>query len=99
MTGIHRLGLFAAQPEQLKFAKLTLESAMEADAIDWIEAYSVGHDVANACGTIEEYIQLLESVFQPPQQSRALKQEFKLYKQTRDEDASTYLSSKCALYE
>ena len=93
MTNINRLGLVAVEPEQLEFAKLTLEASMESESIDRIEAYRVGTAAANACGTI------VESVFQPPQQSCALKQEFKLYKQTRDEDASTYLSSKCALYD
>ena len=92
MTGISGIGLAGAPPEQIEFTKLCLEASMESTAIDRIEQYRVGTAAAAACATFDQYIVLLESVFQPPQQSRALQQEFKTYKQTKDDDVSTYLT-------
>ena len=99
MSGISEMGGAGAAPEHIEFTKLCLESAMEGTAVDRVEQFRVGTAAAAACATFDQYIVLLESIFQPPQQSRALQQEFKIYKQSKDDDASTYLSSKCALYD
>ena len=99
MSGISGMGLAEAPAEHREFCKLCLESSMEANAIDRIEQYRVGTAAAAACATFDQYLALVETVFQPPAQSRALQQEFKTYRQTKEDDASTYLSSKCALYD
>ena len=72
---------------------------MKNSAIERIAPYGVGSDAANACTTLEQYIDLLKSVFQPPSESRSLKQEFKMAKQSKNEDVSSYLSSKLSLYD
>ena len=66
---------------------------MESTAIDRIEQYRVGTAAAAACATFDQYLELVETV------CCALQQEFKTYKQTKENDASTYLSSNRALYD
>ena len=99
MSGISAMGEVGAPAAHIEFTKLCLESAMEGTAVTRVEQFRVGTAAAAACATFNDYLVLLESIFQPPQQSRALQQEFKSYKQSKDDDASTYLSSKCALYD
>ena len=99
MSGISQMGVAGEPAAHIEFCKLCLESAMEGTAVTRVEPFRVGTAAATACATFNDYLVLLESIFQPPQQSRALQQEFKSYKQSKEDDASTYLSSKCALYD
>ena len=99
LVGVQDMGNAGQPAEFIEFTKLVLSNAMQKTAIERINPYCVGSEPANACATLDQYIDLLKSVFQPPSESRSLKQEFKMAKQSKNEDVSSYLSSKLSLYD
>ena len=99
MTGISDLGR-VDQPERcVTFAKYAVIAGMKGTAVERVRAYLPGTEAANACNSLDQYLALLEQLFQPPSESRSLKLEFKNRKQLKDEDVSSFLSSKFALYD
>ena len=48
---------------------------------------------------LKAYVETLRGVFQPPEESEMSRTEFKIRKQGRKEDVSTYLSAKIALWQ
>ena len=65
LVGIQKMGVAGSEDEFIEFTKLILSNAMKNSAIERIAPYGVGSDAANACTTLEQYIDLLKSVFQP----------------------------------
>ena len=51
------------------------------------------------CGTLNEYVDPLRGIFLPPEESELARTEFKVRKQGREEDISTHLSAKIALWQ
>ena len=99
MTGISDLGRLNQPARCVTFAKYAVIAGMSGTAVERVHAYLPGTDAANACNSLDDYLQLLEQLFQPPSESRSLKLEFKNRKQQKDEDVSSFLSSKFALYD
>ena len=92
MTGISDLGN-ADQPARcVTFAKYAVIAGMKGTAVERVRAYLPGTGAANACNSLDQYLVLLEQLFQPPLESRSLKLEFKNRKQLKDEDVSSFLS-------
>ena len=71
MSGISEMGEAGAPAAHIEFTKLCLESVMEGTAVTRVEPFRVGTAAAAACATFNDYLVLLESIFQPPQQSRS----------------------------
>lgn len=99
MMGISPLGEADQPPEFVEFTKLILASSMKGSGIERIRPFMPGSTAANAATSLTLYLNVLETVFQPPQESRSLKLEFKSCKQDIREDVSSYLSTKLALYD
>lgn len=99
MMGMSSLGETGQPREFIDFTKYVTASAMQGTAVERIRPFLPGTDSANRAETLAQYLDLLESVFQPPQESRSLKLEFKSRKQGIGEDVSCYLSSKLSLYD
>ena len=99
MCGIFDLGRAGQPARYVTFAKYAVIAGMKGTAVERVRAYLPGTEAANACNSLVEYLALLEQLFQPPSESRSLKLEFKNRKQQKDEDVSSFLSSKFALYD
>ena len=99
MTGIADLGRLNQPARWVTFAKYAVIAGMTGTAVERVRAYLPGTDAANACNSLDDYLELLQQLFQPPSESRSLKLEFKNRKQQKDEDVSSFLSSKFALYD
>ena len=99
LCGIAQMGIAGRPAELISFAKHAVIAGMTGTAVERVRAYLPGTEAANACPTLEAYLGLLESLFQPPSESRSLKLEFRNRKQAKDEDVSSFLSSKFALYD
>ena len=99
LTGIAGMGLEGQPEEFLSFTKVLLATVMSGSAIERTRPYRSGTAAFDACATLEDYIVLLRGVFQPPAESRSLKQEFDMYRQKPEEDCSTYLSTKLSLFD
>ena len=99
MSGIADMGEFN-QPEEFKiFSKLTLINCMTGSAVERTRPVALGTDSYNNANDLNSYVQILRAIFQPPSESRSLKQEFRNYKQNASEDVSSYLSMKLNLYD
>ena len=99
MAGLIELGAEGQPPEFVTFTKLCIASCMQETAVERIRPFNVGNEPADSCASIDQYIDLLGGIFQPPAESRTLKQEFLSLKQAKTEDVSTYLSNKISLYD
>ena len=99
MAGLIKLGAEGQPIEFVTFTKLCIASCMQETAVERIRPFNVGNEPADSCTNIDQYIVLLGGIFQPPAESRTLKQEFLSLKQAKTEDVSTYLSSKVSLYD
>ena len=99
MMGISNLGAEEQPAEFVAFTKLIVASSMKGSGIERIRPFMPGSAAADAATSLTQYLDVLETVFQPPQESRSLKLEFKSCKQDIREDVSSYLSTKLALYD
>ena len=99
MTGVADLGKEGRSNKLVTFAKLTVVSAMKGGAVERIRPFLPGSQVADNCNSLEAYLDNLQAIFQPPSESRSLRLDFRSRKQSKDEDVSSYLSSKYALYD
>ena len=99
LTGISDLGREGRSERLLTFAKLTVVSAMKGGAVERVRPFLPGSDIADSCNSLEAYLETLQTIFQPPSESRSLRLDFRSRKQSKDEDVSSYLSSKFALYD
>ena len=61
--------------------------------------YSEGTDTWRTCLTMNQYLDAFRAIFLPPEESELARTEFKIRKQGRTEDISSYLSSKIALWQ
>ena len=70
MMGLAQMG-DTGQPREFKdFTKYVTASAMQGTAVERIRPFLPGTDSANGAETLAQYLDLLKSVFQPPQESR-----------------------------
>ena len=99
MMGISPMGDDTEPQEYVEFTKLIVASSMRASGVERIRPFMPGSLAANAATSLTQYLEVLETVFQPPQESRSLKLEFKSCRQDVREDVSSYLSTKLALYD
>ena len=99
LYGVAEMGVATAPPEFICWSKILLSTCMQDDAIERVRPYREGTDAFNGAATLDEYIVVLRNVFNPPAESRSLKQEYKMYKQSREEDVSSYLSIKSSLFD
>ena len=79
--------------------KAALLSALKGPAFERAQPYDTESVAWRANPSIGEYLALLESIFQPPQESLLAKQEFISRVQGRAENVVSYLSAKYALYD
>ena len=99
MTGIAEMGRQNQPARCVTFAKHAVIAGMSGTAVERVRPFLPGSEAANRCTSLEQYLALLQELFQPPSESRSLKLEFKNRKQNKDEDVSSFLSSKYALYD
>ena len=85
--------------QNAEFQKRALLSSMRGQAVEMTRPYSEGTDTWNNAATLDQYIQAFRRIFLPPEESELARSEFKVRKQGRKEDISTYLSSKIALWQ
>lgn len=83
--------------DQGVFAKQCLLFAMTGAARDMVEPIKIGTPTFNDT-TVEQFHQHLETIFEPAAEQEMARQRFRDVKQRRDEDISTYISRKLALY-
>ena len=81
------------------FQKRSLLTCMRGKAIEMTrpkaENTTAWHDAAD----LNAYVVTMRGVFLPPEESEMSRTEFKIRKQSRKEDVSTYLSAKIALWQ
>ena len=77
IIGLAQMGDTGQPREFIDFTKYVTASAMQGTAVERIRPFLTGADCANGEDTLAQYLDLLESVFQLPQEIRSLKLEFK----------------------
>lgn len=83
----------------VEFSKGALLCALKGSAADCAKPYGLGTTAWTNATTIEMYLATLRGVFMPPEESELSRSEFQHRKQAKNEDISTYLSSKLALWQ
>lgn len=81
------------------FQKRSLLMGMRGQAIEMTRPYAENTATWNNCPDLQSYVDAMRGVFLPPEESELARTEFKVRKQGRREDISTYLSSKIALWQ
>ena len=66
MMGMSSIGETGQPREFIDFTKYVTASAMQGTAVERIRPFLPGTDSANRAETLAQYLDLLESVFQPP---------------------------------
>lgn len=82
-----------------EFGKLSLMAAMRGQAAQSVKPYAQNTATWNGNPTYAAYFARIREVFLPPQESELARVEFRSRKQGRNEDISSYLSSKIALWQ
>ena len=82
-----------------EFQKRTLLSCMRNQAVEMTRPYNEGSPTWLGCEDLATYIQAFRGIFLPPEESELARTEFKIRKQGRKEDISTYLSAKISLWQ
>jgi len=67
---------------------------MRGSAVPRIRPFSTNTPTFQVAASAEAFLLVIKNVFQPPQESESLKQEFETFKQKAEMDVSTYLSQK-----
>ena len=81
------------------FQKRSLLTCMRGQAVEMTRPYAENTATWTRCGTLNEYVDAMRGIFLPPEESELARTEFKIRKQGRREDISTYLSAKIALWQ
>lgn len=82
-----------------EFQKRSLLSSMRGQAVEMTRPYAENTETYRNCATLNAYVDAMRAVFLPPEESELARTEFKIRKQGRKEDISTYLSAKIALWQ
>lgn len=98
-SGIGLLGQEGQPAAYIEFVKALICTCMRGSAVPRIRPFSTKTPAFQAATSAEAFLTIIKNVFQPPQESESLKQEFEMFKQKADMDVSTYLSQKISLYE
>ena len=98
-SGIGLLGREGQPAVFIEFVKALICTCMRGSAVPRIRPFSTNTTAFTGAATAEAFLAVIKNVFQPPQESESLKQEFEMFKQHPDMDVSTYLSQKISLYE
>ena len=81
------------------FIKNALIYAMRGSALEMIACHSQNSETYQKNVTWRDYAAAIEMVFAPRAESQLAKQEFKSFKQAPMDDISSYLATKCNLFE
>jgi hypothetical protein len=95
--GWYRINNIANQDQE--FQKRSLLICMRGQAVEMTRPYNEGSATWQASPNLAAYILALRTVFLPPEESELARTEFKVRKQGRKEDISSYLSAKISLWQ
>ena len=87
------------EEQSQEFQKRSILSCMRGTAVEMTRPYSEGTQTWRDCHTMALYLETFRRIFNPPEESELARTEFKVRKQGRREDISTYLSAKIALWQ
>ena len=82
----------------VEFRKAALFFSVKPPAAERIRGFGSGSPEFLNSNTFEEYCKIIGETFEPQQESQLAKTEFLAYKQSRNQDINSYLSTKIALY-
>ena len=80
------------------FLKLALYMSMKGKAVERVRIFKPDSAEWVNAGTIEQYITLYRDIFQPIEESEAVRMEYRAYVQGKNEDIASYLSTKISLW-
>ena len=93
----YRINMIDQLPQD--FQKRSLLMSMRGSAVEMTRPYAENTATWVNSNDLATYVEAMRTIFLPPEESELARTEFKVRKQARNEDISSYLSAKIALWQ